>query len=414
MEGFKMDKTILKKYANLIVKVGANVQEGQEVRITSSVDDAYFTKYVVEEAYKAGAKRVEVEWTCQAINKLDYTYQDVDTICDFRKWQEEKWQWTQDHLPVMIYISSEDPDGMKGVDQSKIQQRQMRVGPQIMKYRLPMEGKYQWTIAGIPGQKWANKVFPDMSNEEAMDALWKAILKVTRVNGDPIQNWKEHDTNLNQKTTWLNSLGIKTLTYKSSNGTDFTVDIDERLTFMAGGESTRSGIFFQPNMPTEECFTSPIKTSANGVVYATKPLSIRGVLAHDFGFRFNEGKVVEVLANDPVTKEVLENLVATDEGSAMLGEVALVPYDSPINQTGILFYNTLYDENACCHLALGRGFEECIKDYASLTEEEIKAVDINTSISHVDFMIGSPDLSIVATCYNGDVVEIFKDGTWVK
>ena len=247
--------------------------------------------------------------------------------------------------------------------------------------------------------------------EEAMDALWKAILKVTRVGGDPIQNWKEHDENLNQKTTWLNSLGIKTLTYKSSIGTDFTVDIDERLTFMAGGESTRSGIYFQPNMPTEECFTSPIKTSANGVVYATKPLSIRGVLAHDFGFRFNEGKVVEVLANDPVTKEVLENLVATDEGSAMLGEVALVPYDSPINQTGILFYNTLYDENACCHLALGMGFEDtvCEVEMAYFLDEEyqghgyatealIALFDWCMEVSDLKYMILTIDCANEASC----------------
>ena len=407
-----MNKEILDNYAKLIIRVGANVQEGQYVRILSNVDDAYFTKLVVEEAYKAGAKAVEIDWDCGEINKLDYIYQSTEALCEFPKWKEERYQWAVDNLPAMIYISSEDPDSMNGIDQTKVQARQKAVGPTIMKYRLQMDNKYQWTIVGIPGQKWANKVFPELSDEQAMEALWDAILKVTRVYGDPVENWKKHNQNLNEKTAWLNSLNIKNLKYTSSNGTDFSIDIDERMDFLAGGETTLSGIYYQPNMPTEECFTSPIKTSANGVVYATKPLSIRGVLAKDFGFRFENGKVVEVIAHDEVIKEVLTNLIETDEGSCMLGEVALVPYDSPINQTNLLFYNTLYDENACCHLAIGRGFDECIHNYTSLTEEEIKDVDINQSMTHVDFMIGSEDLSIVATTYDGKKIQIFEGGTW--
>lgn len=407
-----MDIKVLKDYAKLIVKMGVNVQEGQDVVINASVHDAYFVEHVVEEAYKAGAKHVSVEWSYQPIAKLAYQYQTVESLSEMPKWQIAKQEHRVETLPAIIHIVSADPDGMAGVDQAKMLQVQRILGPTMMKYRMAMDNKYQWTIAGIPGKAWAKKIFPNLSEEEAMSSLWDAILKVTRVNGDPLKNWEEHNANLAEKTNKLNNLHIKTLTYKSSNGTDFSVDIQPELTFMAGGEYTLGGVFYNPNMPTEECFTSPDKYSANGIVYATKPLSVRGVLVDNFAFRFEKGRVVEVICDNPEHKDVLEKLVSTDEGAAMLGEVALVPFDSPVNQTNLLFYNTLYDENACCHLAIGRAFSNCIRDYEKLTEEEVKAVDLNTSMIHVDFMIGSADLSIVAQTYDGKTVEIFKDGTW--
>ena len=407
-----MDVKVLKDYAKLIVKMGVNVQEGQEVVINASVHDAYFVEHVVEEAYKAGAKRVTVEWSYQPTAKLAYQYQTVEALSEIPEWSIKKQEYRVETLPAMIHIVSADPDGMAGVDQAKMLQVQRIIGPKMMKYREAMDNKYQWTIAGIPGKAWAKKIFPNLSEEEAMANLWEAILKVTRVNGDPLKNWEEHNANLAEKTNKLNNLHIKTLTYKSSNGTDFTVDIQPELTFMAGGEYTLGGVFYNPNMPTEECFTSPDKYSANGVVYATKPLSVRGVLVDNFAFRFEKGRVVEVICDNQEHKDVLEKLVSTDEGAAMLGEVALVPFDSPVNQTNLLFYNTLYDENACCHLAIGRAFSNCIRDYEKLTEEQIKAVDLNTSMIHVDFMIGSADLSIVAETYDGQTVQIFKDGTW--
>ena len=407
-----MDIKVLKDYAKLIVKMGVNVQEGQDVVVNASVHDAYFVEHVVEEAYKAGARHVSVEWSYQPTAKLAYQYQTVETLSELPEWTIKKQEYRVEKLPAMIHIVSADPDGMAGVDQAKMLQVQRIIGPTMMKYREAMENKYQWTIAGIPGKAWAKKIFPNLSIEEAMANLWDAILKVTRVNGDPLKNWEEHNANLAEKTNKLNNLHIKTLTYKSSNGTDFSVDIQPELTFMAGGEYTLGGVFYNPNMPTEECFTSPDKYSANGIVYSTKPLSVRGVLVDNFAFRFEKGRVVEVICDNKEHKDVLEKLVSTDEGAAMLGEVALVPFDSPINQTNLLFYNTLYDENACCHLAIGRAFSNCIKDYDKLTEEEVKAVDLNTSMIHVDFMIGSADLSIVAETYDGQTVQIFKDGTW--
>lgn len=407
-----MREEILKNYAKLIVKTGVNVQKDQEVVISASVEDAYFVKYVVEEAYLAGASEVTVDWSYQPITKLSYTYETVDTLKYLPEWYLKKQEYRVEKLPAMIHILSADPDGLSGIDQAKLLEVETAIGPVMMKFREQKDNKFQWTIVGIPGEAWAKKVFPNLPSEQAMDALWDAILKVTRVYGDPIENWKKHNANLEEKTSKLNQLGIKTLTYKSNNGTDFTIDIHSEMNFLAGGEKTLSGVFYNPNMPTEECFTSPIKDSANGVVMATKPLSVRGVLVSDFGFRFENGKVVEVLCENKEYKDVLEKLISTDEGASMLGEVALVPFNSPINQTNLLFYNTLYDENACCHLALGRAFTECIKEYQHKTEDEIKAVDLNVSMIHVDFMIGSEDLNIVAKTYDGRTVEIFKNGNW--
>lgn len=407
-----MREDILKNYAKLIVKTGVNVQKDQDVVINASVDDAYFVKYVVEEAYLAGAREVTVDWSYQPITKIKYTYESIETLKELPEWFLKKQEYRVEKLPAMIHIISEDPDGLSGIDQAKLLEVEMAIGPVMMKFREQKDNKFQWTIVGIPGEQWAKKVFPSLSTEKAMEALWDAILKVTRVYDDPIENWNQHNTNLAEKTSKLNQLGIKTLKYHSKNGTDFTIDIHQDMNFLAGGEKTLSGVFYNPNMPTEECFTSPIKESANGVVMATKPLSVRGVLVQDFGFRFEKGKVVEVLCKNKEYKDVLTKLISTDEGASMLGEVALVPYDSPINQTNLLFYNTLYDENACCHLALGRAFTECIKNYQTKSEDEIKEVDLNTSMIHVDFMIGSEDLNITAETYDGKTVQIFEKGTW--
>ncbi len=407
-----MKKSVLRKYAKLIVRKGVNVQKNQDVIIHANVTDAYFVEYVVLEAYKAKARSVKVEWNCDEITKLDYKYQSIKTMTTIPEWKLKKLEYQVKTLPAIIHILSSDPDSMNDVDQEKLTQVRKHNGPITMKYREQMDNKYQWTIIGIPGEKWAMKVFPNCSKKEAVNKLWDAILKVTRLEGDPIKNWNIHNANLVDKYTKLNNLKIKTLHYESKNGTNFTVGLPKEIIFEAGAAKTLSGVVYNPNMPTEECFTSPDKTSANGIVMATKPLSVMGKLVSDFGFKFENGKIVEVISNHPEDKDVLEKLISLDEGARMLGEVALVPYDSPINQTGVLFYNTLYDENACCHLAIGRAFPECIRDYAKKTEEEIKAIDLNVSMIHVDFMIGSEDLSIVAETYEGKTIQIFKDGTW--
>ena len=408
-----MKKSILRNYAKLIVKKGVNVQKNQDVIINASVDTAYFVKYVVEEAYKAHARKVSVEWNFDDLTKLAYKYESIESLSTIPTWKKEKLQYRVDTLPAMIHILSDDPDGLSSINQEKLLQVKKATGPILMKYREEMDNKFQWTIIGIPSPAWAKKVFPNLSKAKAMDALWDAILKVTRVYGNPLLNWDEHNKNLSEKANKLNYLMIKSLHYKANNGTDFTIDIQNCMKFASGGEYTLSKVFYNPNMPTEECFTSPEKNSCNGTVYASKPLSVNGSVVTDFGFKFVNGKVVEVLAKNAKDKEILEKLVSTDEGAAYLGEVALVPFDSPVNQTNVLFFNTLYDENACCHLALGRAFNECIKDFDKLSDKEIETVNLNKSMIHVDFMIGTNDLSIVATTYDNKQVTIFKDGLWV-
>ena len=407
-----MTKRELKEYAKLIVEIGANVQKGQDVIVNARVNEAYFAELIVEAAYKRKARSVRVEWSDDAIDKMTYKYASLKTLTTIPNWRLEKLQHEVDTLPARIYIVSENPDALKGVDSDKFTKVRIKNGPIFMKYREQMENKYQWVIAGIPGVEWAKKVFPNDSKNVAIKKLWDAILKTTRVYGDPIKNWEDHNKILKDKCEWLNNLGIKTLYYKSSNGTDFKIDLKKESIFEGGAAKTLSGVVYQPNMPTEECFTSPDKYSANGVVYATKPLSVDGRLVDNFGFKFKDGEVIEVIAKDLDSKKVLENLISADEGAKRLGEVALVPFESPINQTGILFYETLYDENACCHLALGRAFDECIRDFENKTEEEMNAIDLNKSVIHVDFMIGSRDLDIKAELFDGSFVQIFKDGTW--
>ena len=407
-----MKKSDLRKYARLIVRVGANVQKGQPVVISSSVEDAYFTQLVVEEAYKAKASHVTVDWHCDEITKHTYKYASTETLKEMPNWSIERLKYRAETLPAMIHIESSDPDAMASIDQNKMMEVRRATGPIIKPIRKEMENKYQWTIAAIAGEAWAKKIFPNLNKKQAVAKLWEAILKCARVNGDPVENWKNHNAYILEKCTKLNELNIKKLTYKSSNGTDFSVELIPGVIFMGGTSNTVKGVIYNPNMPTEECFISPNKHTAEGIVYSTKPLSVMGTLVDNFAFRFEKGKIVEVLAKDEKHKAILEQLVSIDEGASRLGEVALVPFNSPVNETGLLFYNTLFDENACCHLAIGMGFEDTIKGFENMSQEEIKAFDLNDSIIHVDFMIGSSDLSITAETNNGSVVAIFENGTW--
>ena len=407
-----MKKSDLRKYAKLIVRTGANVQKGQMVVISSHVNDAYFTKLVVEEAYKAKASEVIVDWHYEEITKLTYKYAKVEVLKEVPNWSIEKLKYRAEKLPAMIHIESSDPDAMASIDQKKMMEVRRATGPIFKPIRKEMENKYQWTIAAIAGEAWAHKIFPNDSKKQAMSKLWDAILKCARVNGDPVENWKHHNAYIHEKCAKLNALNIDKLTYSSSNGTNFTVGLIPGVVFMGGTSNTVKGVTYNPNMPTEECFISPNRHTAEGIVYSTKPLSVMGTLVDNFAFRFEGGKVVEVIAKDEKHKAILEQLISIDEGARQLGEVALVPFNSPVNETGILFYNTLFDENACCHLAIGMGFEDTIKGFEDMTPEQIKEFDLNDSIIHVDFMIGSADLNIVATTRDGNEVQIFKDGTW--
>ena len=403
-----MNKKRLKSYARLIAKAGVNVQKGQEVLITAELDQPEFVRMVADECYRLGASKVSVDWTYQPLMRSDVRYCSGKVLGHLEDWQIERWEHQAKVLPCKIYLISEDPDGLNGINQKKYAAAMRERAATIKPIRNRMENRYQWCIAAVPGNAWAKKLFPDTRVSTSVEKLWSAILDTSRVDDDPVAAWDRHNEDLQSRCDYLNSLKIRELHYKAANGTDFRVGLLPNALFCAGGERTLGGTYFNPNIPTEEVFTSPRRGDADGIVYSSKPLSYGGQLIENFWIRFEGGRAVEVGAEKG--EELLREIIGMDEGAAYLGECALVPYESPINKTGILFYNTLFDENAACHLALGRGFTNLIRDYEKYSEEELHKMGINDSIVHEDFMIGTPDLSITALTEDGKTVEIFKNG----
>lgn len=405
-----MKKSVMRSYAKLIVRVGANVQKGQEVRVFASLDQPEFIKMLAEECYKAGASRVTVDWNYPELTKLSARYMKLRDLSETREWEKARMQDMVDHLPVRIFIESEDPDGLRGINPKYFKAFAARI--KISKpYRDAIDNKHQWCIAAVPGEAWAKKVHPELSKRAAVEQLWKDILYTARADGeDPIADWEEHNRDLKARSKYLNDLHLRELRYHSANGTDFKVGLIPTAEFHAGRDTTMQGVVYDPNMPTEEVFTSPDRRTAEGIVYATKPLSYQGQLIENFSVRFEKGRAVEVKAEKG--QDVLEQIISMDEGCHYLGECALVPKESPIHQSGLLFYNTLFDENAACHLALGFGFDECVKGFENMTKEELYEIGVNDAGNHTDFMIGSDDLSIDGVDEHGNVHPIFRNGTW--
>ena len=405
-----MKKTVLRKYAQLIARCGVNVQKGQEVFIQADLDQPEFVKMVVEECYKLKAKKVVVDWSYQPLQKTHVRYRSLATLSTLDDYEDMRWQHYVKTIPCRIYLLSEDPDGLAGIDQEKMGKSRQKLYPLIKGYRDQIENKYQWCIAAVPGAAWAKKLFPELRVGQAIEKLWQAILQTSRVDDDPIAAWKQHNEDLLARCNYLNSLGIRELHYTASNGTDLCVGMIPEAEFKGGGEYSLQNIYFNPNIPSEECFISPMRGKAEGIVYASKPLSYQGQLIDGFWIRFENGKAVEWHAEQ--NESLLTKLITMDEGSAYLGECALVPYDSPIQNSGLLFYNTLFDENAACHLALGMGFADTIRGYADKTLEECRKLGVNDSMIHEDFMIGTADMNIEALCEDGKTVPIFKNGNW--
>lgn len=406
-----MRKSQLKKYAKLLARVGLNVKKGQSVFIAAGLDQPEFVAMVVEECYKAGASEVFVEWSYQPVEKISSNYRTLESLSNLKPWAKAKWEYKAKNYACRLFIESEDPDGMSGVDQEKMSAARRAIFPQVKPFRLALENRHQWCIAAVPGKEWAKKVFPHLSEKKAVEEMWKVILYTSRADGkNPVQAWKQHNAELDARCAYLNGLGLQYLKYKSANGTDFTVELLEDGVFCGGNEKTLKGRVFNPNIPTEEVFTSPKAGAAEGIVYSTKPLSYMGELIENFSLRFKNGKVVEAKAEKG--EDLLKQMVSMDEGAGMLGECALIPYNSPISQSGVLFYNTLFDENASCHFAVGHGFNECLKGYEKYTDEECKKHGINDSMIHVDFMIGSADMSIVGITKDGKRISIFQNGNW--
>ena len=406
-----MNKTKLKAYAKLIARRGLNVKKNQDVIIQTEIEQAEFVSLVTEELYKAGARKVFVDFYHLPLAKIHNKYRSKEAMAKIEDFELEKIKWRANNLPCILFLDSEDPDGLVGIDQEKESYAQSKRYPILKPFIDEMENKYQWCIAAVPGIKWAKKVFPNLSNKKAIEALWENILKCSRsYDGNPIKNWDMHNANLKSRCEYLNSLKLKELVYKSSNGTNFKVGLISDALFLGGAEESLKKRIFNPNIPSEEIFTSPKRGVCEGVLVATKPLSYRGEVIEDFSITFKDGKVesVKALKNE----DLLKQMVAEDEGASFLGEVALVAFDSPINNTNLLFYNTLYDENACCHVALGHGFTNVIKDYEKYSLEELRNKGVNDSMIHVDFMVGSSDLSIIGIDEEGIEHQIFINGNW--
>jgi len=407
-----MKKTVLKGYARLIARTGAAVQKGQPVIIVAGLEQPEFIELLAAECYRAGASEVEVDWRHQPLTRLAVRYKSAKKLGEVKAWEEEKQRWQTEALPARIVVLSEDPDGLAGIDQAKyaagMQARYQKLRP----YIDARENREQWCIAAVPGEKWAKKVFPELPKGRAVERLWEAILSCSRaLEGDPLENWRLHDLDIKARAEALNAMGLTALEYKDPNGTDLRVGLIPEALFLGGAERCPvNGVEYNPNIPSEELFVTPRAGDAEGVVHATRPLAVQGVLIEDFWLRFEGGRVVELHAEK--NEDALRTLVGMDEGAAMLGECALVPYESPIRESGILFYNTLFDENAACHLALGRGYSSNIRDYEKYSLDELRAMGVNDSMVHEDFMIGSAELDITGLTASGERLPIFRSGGW--
>lgn len=408
-----MEEKKLRAYARLIARMGVNVQAGQEVIVRTEPQQLEFLEMLVDECYLAGASKVSIEWRFVPAQRLDIKYQSDDTLGRVEPWEEQRLKEKVEKLPASIYLDSDDPDGLGSVDQDKWARAKQRRFKITRPYSDAMENKYQWCVAAVPGLMWARKVFPGVDDETAVEKLWETILKCARADGDdPIAVWQAHNAALKRRCDWLNSLSLRRLIYKSdSTGTDLSVGLIPEMRFMGGAdELPNSDVCFDANIPSEEVYTTPRRGDVEGLAVATRPLSYRGVLIENFSVRFENGRVAEVHAEK--NEEALKLMVGMDEGAAMLGECALVPYDSPIRNSGILFYSTLLDENASCHLALGEGYSSCLENFESYTLDEARALGVNESMIHEDFMIGASDLCITGITVDGREVPIFINGAW--
>mgnify|MGYP000211529050 CR=1 FL=1 len=406
-----MENAKLEKYARLVVKTGINLQKGQTLVVNTPIECASFARIIAAVAYREGARDVVLSWRDEKFSKIRFMEAPDEIFDEFPHWQQEMYVSLARKGAAFISISASDPELMKEVDPNRMTRAQRASNTSLQEYRERlMSNQNTWCVVSIPTSSWAMKVFPGVTEEEAVAKLWEAILKAVRLEEeDPVAGWQAHQDNLKRSTDFLNRHAFKELRYHNSLGTDLTIRLPEKHLWLGGSESTPEGVEFIANMPTEEVFTLPVKTGVNGKVVSSRPLNYNGNLIDRFSLTFREGKVVDFHAEQGY--ESLKGLLETDEGACYLGEVALVPFNSPISQSKILFYNTLFDENASCHLALGKAYP-CIQGAENMTKEELKAAGVNDSLIHEDFMIGTPDLQITGITADGAEIPVFRDGNF--
>lgn len=402
----------LNQYAKLVVEVGINIQKDQILVVRTPVEGAYFARLLTKCAYEAGARRVYVEFSDEQISKLTYEYASEETLSDFPEWETMKYDKYVEENAAFISISASNPDLLKDIPVSKISAAQKAAGKGLVKFRkATSNSEVCWCVVSIPTESWSNKVFPECKNTEAAkELLWEKIFEATHMDTeDPVAAWRAHTDYLADKCKYLNEKKIKTLHY-TAPGTDLYVELPKGHKWEGGGEYSIKGTYFVANMPTEEVFTMPHKYGVNGTLKATKPLVYGGNLIDDFSFEFKEGKIVSFEAG--IGKEILAKLIETDKGTAYLGEVAIVPHSSSVSKTNTLFFNTLFDENASCHFAIGACYPTTIENGVNMTEQELEAHGGNISMEHEDFMVGSDALTIEATTHAGETFYVLKDGEW--
>lgn len=408
-----MNIDILKQYVNLTLKVGINLQKGQPLVIMSPIETAKFTRLIVEEAYKLGAKEVVVHWSDDFCKKQKFIYGDEEIFKTMPQWQVDSLMYYTEMGGAFLSISATDPELLKGIDSKKIAlaqtTRNIALKPHHEKI---MSNEVQWNIISVPTVSWAKKVFPDIKNEEeAVEKLWKAIISSVKADTlNPVETWYNHLDNLKEKMDYLNEKQFKTFIIKNSIGTNLKVNLPKNHIWCSGKDITKGGVPFVANIPTEEVFSMPHKYGVDGIVYASKPLNYGGTLIENFSLVFKNGEIIGFHAEKG--EEALKSLIMTDKGSKYLGEIALVPFDSPISNSNILFYNTLFDENASCHLAIGQAYPSCIENGDSFDSKKMEEVGMNDSLTHVDFMFGTADLNIVGIREDGSEFKIFERGNW--
>jgi aminopeptidase len=401
----------LDQYAELAVKVGVNVQEGQDLWVAAPLGTQELVRKIVRHAYMAGAKSVHVQWEDEDIIRMQYELAPDETFQEFPIWLSEAFEWVVDRKGAFLQVEANDPDLLKGIDPERIQDFEKAKGLALDRFYEAIDtDSISWSIIAMPSRKWADKVFPHLNQKEQMDTLWDRIFASVRIGSeDPVAEWRSHIDTLKKKANELNKMKLTGLHY-TADGTDLTIELHEDHQWLTGASTTPSGTDFIANMPTEEVYTVPVRTGVNGIVKSTKPLAYNGNVIEDFTLTFEKGKIAEIHAGEGL--DILEKLIETDEGASYLGEVALVPHKSPISDTGILFFNTLFDENASNHLAIGSAYPTCIKDSQTLSDEEKEDKGLNESVVHEDFMIGSSHMNIDGILQDGSRVAIFRDGNW--
>ena len=401
----------LEKYAELALRTGVNLQKGQALMMNATIEGAEFAKIVARKAYELGAKDVHINWADDELTLLKYENAPDEVLANFPEWRVKLHDMYAEDGAAVLSIRSTNPDLLQNIDPKRVALANKAAGQAMVNFRkYTMNDKIPWSIISIPSADWAQKIFPDKSKEDAMESLWEAILKIVRVDKeDPIKAWDEHNETLKKAREVLNEKNFKKLVFKAP-GTNLEIELPEGHVWKGGSAIAETGVTFNPNMPTEEVFTMPHKYGVTGTVASTKPLNYGGSVIDNFSLTFKDGKVVDFTAEQG--EEVLKHLLDSDEGARRLGEVALVPDESPVSQSGFIFYNTVIDENASCHIALGKAYPTNIEGGSNMTEEELDKHGVNDSLIHVDFMIGSSELDIDGVKADGTTEAVFRKGTW--